>query len=217
MQKLLATLSTTAALSFSAFALADGGNVHRINSSIHIEAGQNAGDLHAVNGSVDVAGSAHAQSVSTVNGDVDLGARASAESIKTVNGGIELDDGAHVARNAQSVNGSIRLGKGAEVAGMTSNVNGHIALTAAHVGGGIQTVAGDIDVGADSRVEGGILVDQPHGHSNDTHIPRIVIGPRAVVDGTLEFRREVELFVSKSAKVGAIQGATAKTFDGDKP
>jgi len=217
MQKLLLSLSTAAALSFGALAFADGGNVHRVNGSIRIEAGQSAGDLHAVNGSVHVAAGAHAESASTVNGDVDLGARASAESIKTVNGGIELDDGARVGKDARSVNGSIELGKGADVAGMASNVNGHIALTAAHVGGGIQTVAGDIDVGADSRVEGGILVDQPRGHSNDNRVPRIVIGPRAVVDGTLEFRREVELFVSRSAKVGTIKGATAKTFDGDRP
>lgn len=217
MQRLLLTLSTAAALTFTALACADGGNVHRVNGSIRIEAGQSAGDLHAVNGSVHIAAAAQAQSVSTVNGDIDLGAHASAESLKTVNGGIGLEDGAHVAKGAQSVNGSIQLGKDAEVGGMASNVNGHITLEAAHVGGGIQTVAGDIDVGADSRVEGGILVDEPHGHSNDTRVPRVVIGPRAVVDGTLEFRRQVELFVSRSAKVGAIKGATAKTFDGERP
>lgn len=217
MQKLLLTLSTAAALSFSALALADGGNVHRVNGDIRIEANQNAGDLHAVNGSVEVADSAHAQSVAAVNGSVELGRNASAESIKTVNGDVELADGARVAKNAQSVNGAIELGKGADVAGSASNVNGHITLTSAHVGGGIRTVSGDIDVGADSRVEGGVLVDEPRGHSTDTRVPRIVIGPRAVVDGTLEFRREVELFVSRSARVGTIKGATAKTFGGDRP
>jgi len=217
MQKLLLTLSTAAALSFTVLAFADGGNVHRVNGSIHIQAGQDAGDLHAVNGSVDVADSAHAQSISTVNGDIELGKQASAESVKTVNGDVELEDGARVAKNAQSVNGAISLGKGADVAGSAGNVNGRITLVAAHVGGGIRTVAGDIDIGADSRVEGGILVDEPHGHSSESRAPRVVIGPRAVVDGTLEFRREVELFVSRSAKVGTIKGATAKTFDGDKP
>lgn len=217
MQKLLLTFSIAAALSFTALTYADGGNVHRVNGSIHIQAGQDAGDLHAVNGSVEIADSAHVRSVSTVNGSVRLGKQASAESIKTVNGDVDIGDGAHVAKNAQSVNGAIELGKGADVGGSASNVNGHITLVAAHVGGGIGTVAGDIDVGADSRVEGGLLVDQPRGHSNETRVPRIVIGPRAIVDGTLEFRREVELFVSKRAKVGAIKGATAKTFDGDKP
>ena len=93
MKKILLTLSIGAALSFTALAFADGGNVHRVNGSIHIKAGQNAGDLHAVNGSVDVADSAHAQSISTVNGDVELGKQASAESVKTVNGGIELETG----------------------------------------------------------------------------------------------------------------------------
>jgi len=44
-----------------------------------------------------------------------------------------------------------------------------------------------------------------------------VIGPHAIVDGTLEFRREVDLYVSDSARVGTIKGATANKFTGDHP
>jgi len=99
-----------------------------------------------------------------------------------------------------------------------SNVNGAIRLEGAHVGGGIETVSGDIEVGAGSRVEGGIRVEKPNGWFNpSSKPPRIVIGPDAVVEGTLDFRREVELHVSDRATVGTIEGATAKRFSGPTP
>ena len=112
----------------------------------------------------------------------------------------------------------MRLARGAEIAGHASNVNGRFVLEAAHIGGGIETVSGDIEIGADSHVEGGIVVDKPHGWSwGKPRNPRIVIGPRAVVQGTLDFRREVELHVSNSAKVGEIKGAKAQPFSGEQP
>ena len=43
--------------------------------------------------------------------------------------------------------------------------------------------------------------------------PRIVIGPQAVVDGSLVFEHPVTLYVHRSARTGAIQGATAIAFD----
>jgi hypothetical protein len=112
----------------------------------------------------------------------------------------------------------VRLGKGANVSGHVSNVNGRFTLDAAHIGGGIETVSGDIEIGADSRVEGGIVVDRQHGWFNwGNRKPRIVIGPHAIVAGTLEFRREVDLFVSDSATIGKVTGASAQKFFGDHP
>src|SRR5690606_21625966 len=114
---------------------------------------------------------------------------AMATSLETVNGSLTLGAGARVSDDVTAVNGSINLDQGADVAGRASNVNGGIHLEAAHVGGGLKTVDGDIDVGADSRVEGGILVDKPGGWFNigmaRKRTPRIVIGPGAVVKGTL--------------------------------
>ena len=148
----------------------------------------------------------------------ETGARTTIESIETVNGSVTLGDEAKVARTVEAVNGSIRLGKGADVAGHVSNVNGRIALDAAHVGGGIETVSGDIEIGADSRVEGGLLVDKPSGWSwGKSRNPRVVIGPRAVVTGTLEFRRDVDLYVSDSAKIDKVVGATPQKFPGEQP
>ncbi len=199
-------------------AFARGIDVDKVNGSIRIESGQQAGDLSTVNGSIHVADGASAAKVSTVNGGIDLGDHVNVDSLDTVNGGLQLGAGAKVAKTITAVNGSVRLGKGADVSGRVSNVNGRYTLDAAHVGGGIETVSGDIEIGADSRVEGGIVVDKPHGWSwGQSRNPRIVIGPRAVVTGTLEFRREVDLFVSDSAKIGTVTGAKAQKFSGDHP
>jgi hypothetical protein len=47
--------------------------------------------------------------------------------------------------------------------------------------------------------------------------PRIVIGPHATVQGTLSFKRDVELYVSDSATIGKVEGATATKFSGEHP
>jgi len=211
-----ATAALSVALAFAAHAR--GIDVDKVNGSIHIEGDQQAGELSTVNGSIRVDAGGSAQKVSTVNGGIELGDRVTVESVETVNGGIELGQGTHVARTVEAVNGHIALARGADIAGKTSNVNGRITLDAAHVGGGIETVSGDVEIGADSRVEGGLLVEQQHGWSwGKSKNPRIVIGPRAVVTGTLEFRRDVDLYVSDTAHVDAIKGATANKFSGDHP
>jgi DUF4097 and DUF4098 domain-containing protein YvlB len=219
MHRTFALTAAILSLCFAAGASARGIDIDKVNGSIAIESDQQAGNLETVNGSIRIDDGGSAEQTSTVNGSVKLGARASVESIETVNGGVELGAGARVNGAIETVNGSITLDKGADVSRRASNVNGRITLDAAHVGGGIETVSGDIEVGADSRIEGGILVDRQTGWfkwGNDRK-PRVVIGPRAVVDGPLEFRREVDLFVSDSATIGAVTGATAHTFSGARP
>jgi hypothetical protein len=215
------TASSTAALvalCLATGAFARGVDIDKVNGSIHIESSQQAGDLGTVNGSIRVDDGASAAKVSTVNGAIELGERVTADTAETVNGGIELGVGARISGSVSSVNGGVRLARDAEIAGHASTVNGRFVLDAAHIGGGIETVAGDIEIGADSHVEGGIVVDKPHGLSwGKPRNPRIVIGPRAVVQGTLEFRREVDLYVSDSAKVGEIKGAKPQAFSGDRP
>jgi len=82
----------------------------------------------------------------------------------------------------------------------------------------VETVSGDIDIGADSKVEGGILVEKSNGWNLlPQKAPRVVIGPHATVQGKLVFKREVELFVSDSAAIGAVEGATPVKFSGAQP
>ncbi|MEP7185840.1 MAG: hypothetical protein ABI767_08380 [Rhodanobacter sp.] len=214
------TVLIIAALTLGLPLLAQAGDndIDKINGTAQVEAGQQAGDVSTVNGAVRIGAGASVQKADTVNGSIDLGDRAQAKSLGTVNGAISMGRASRVRGEVSTVNGTLRLAEGAEVGGKLDNVNGTISLDAAHVAGGIETVGGDINVGANSHVEGGILVDKMHGWFNSNHsTPTVVIGPHAVVTGTLEFRREVELKVSDSAQIGTVKGATAVKFSGATP
>ena len=195
-------------------------DINRISDDIHVEAGQHAGDLSTVSGDVEVGDRAAVGKAVTVSGAVTLGAQAQAREVGTVSGDIQLGRESIVAGDVRSVSGSVRLAQGARVQGHLSNVSDSIMLDDAQVAGGIETVAGDITVGAGSRVEGGILVDRPnHGaiHFGNDRTPLIVIGPHAVVRGTLDFRQAVLLKVSDSAQIGMVKGATVEKFSGATP
>jgi cytoskeletal protein CcmA (bactofilin family) len=199
---------------------ASGGNgTHSVNGSIHVPAGQPSGEIDTVNGSIHVDANAVLSDANTVNGSIGIGAHATAKSLNTVNGGITLDDGAHVSGAVSAVNGTLTLKSGADVAGQVANVNGDIVLESAHVAGGIRTVSGDINVGSNSQVEGGILVQRQTGswfHWGNSK-PKIVIGPGAVVQGDLRFERQVALYVSDTATIGPVTGATPIKFSGPSP
>jgi hypothetical protein len=192
---------------------------NRVNGSIHIAAGTQPSDVTTVNGSIRIDDNAAVISATTVNGSIHVGAHTTATSLKTVNGSISLGAGAHVSGFTGSVNGELTLGDGADVTGSLSNVNGKISLTAAHVGGGISTVDGNISIMGASHVDGGILVKKPSGFgiSFGEDVPRIVIGPGATVQGDLHFERKVRLLVSDKATIGPVTGATPVPFTGDSP
>lgn len=214
------TLAVALCVIFAATAHAGstGPDIDKVNGSIHIDEGQLAGDLETVNGSIRLGPHAKADSADTVNGSIEIGDDSELKSAETVNGAVSLGQRARVHGDVESVNGAITLERGAEISGKVSNVNGRIRTEAARVGGNIETVAGDIEIGADSRIDGGLLVEKPSGWSwGKQKLPRIVIGPNAVVQGHLVFRREVEFYVSSSARIGAVEGATARTFGGATP
>jgi hypothetical protein len=194
-------------------------DIDKVNGSIHVPDNATAGKLTTVNGSIHIGANAHTQGAETVNGGIDVAAGSTVASLETVNGGIHLAEKTRVAKTVEAVNGSITLAAGADIAGRASNVNGAIKLDVAHVGGGIETVSGDVTVGANSHVEGGILVNQDSSwfHFGFSRKPRIVIGPHATVQGTLTFKREVELYVSDSATIGKVDGAKAVMFSGEQP
>jgi cytoskeletal protein CcmA (bactofilin family) len=194
---------------------------HAINGSIHVAAGTPCGDVSTVNGSIRADDNAQLDGGHTVNGNISIGSHATATSLTTVNGGILLGDGAHVTQTVTTVNGTLVLRPGSQVGGRLANVNGTILLDGATVSGGIATVNGNIDIGANSHVQGGIVVHKPstgffHWWS-DSDKPRVVVGPGATVAGTLQFNRAVRLYVSDSATIGPVSGATAVKFSGDHP
>jgi hypothetical protein len=192
-------------------------DIDKVNGTAEVGPGEHAGAVHTVNGSVHIGDGAIVQIASTVNGSVDLGDHAQASALHTVNGHLSLGEGSRVSGDVKATNGSISLEPGADIAGSATTVNGSIGLHHAHVGNGIETTGGDITVGEDSRVEGGIVVNQPQGWGWSNHIPHIVIGPHAIVSGTLDFHRDVQLDVSDSAQIGPVKGAKVNTFHGATP
>lgn len=191
-----------------------------VNGAIRVPAGQQAGPVSTVNGSISVENGASAGAARAVNGEIKLDAHATVESATSVNGSVILADAARVKTDVKTVNGEIELQKDSEVAGSVSTVDGAINLTDAKVGGGLKTVAANINIMGSSHVDGGILVEKAGGitfQTSSSARPRIVIGPGAVVQGQLTFKREVLLYVSDKATIGPVVGATAVAFSGDKP
>jgi hypothetical protein len=170
-----------------------------------------------------------AEAIETMTRDISLGAHARAESLESVGGSITLARDARVSGHVETGRGEIVLEPGSEVGGKLTNNSGTIRIDGARVGGLVSTTDGDIYVGPDSRLDRGILVHKrdvaglsffdlklgvPIGRSTP---PRVVIGPRAKVAGTLRFKRKVELLVSESATIGPVEGATPVMFATDEP
>lgn len=196
-------------------------DIDKVNGSIVAEAGQAYGRLETVNGGITLGHGARAAGVEAVNGGIQAGDDVTLRSASTVNGGIRFGQRARVAGDVETVNGGITLDRGSVVRGNVSTVNGGIGLLASTVEGRVETVTGDITVGSGSRVIGGIKVEKPkgglHGLFDKPKIPRIVIGPDAVVDGPMVFEREVRLYVHARARIGSVTGASAIRYDGDRP
>jgi predicted acyltransferase (DUF342 family) len=199
-------------------------DISKVNGAVRTEASHVYGDLTTVNGSIELATRVRAAEVSTVNGGIRSEASASAREMTTVNGSIRLGQGNLVTGDLTTVNGGIRVGEAGRVDGDVTTVNGAITLVHAQVGGQLTTVNGDITVGANSLVRGGLRVEKAPSHwwwpirlEVARPAPKIVIGPNAVVEGTLEFRRAVVLYVHDTARVGPISGAVPVHFSGQEP
>ncbi|PBJ84094.1 hypothetical protein CMZ84_06495 [Lysobacteraceae bacterium NML93-0399] len=225
-------LAVTLALSGATFAQSD---ISKVNGGVEAEAGQTYRDLSTVNGGIRIGDNATARDVETVNGGIragdgitvedmetvnggiQTGARTQAKSLTTVNGGIRVGADARIDGNVESVSGGIFVDRGSRVDGNVSTVNGAIGLVGTEVTGDVKTVNGDVTVGAGSQVRGKVVVEKPSSNWFPVTIsrrnPRVIIGPDVVVDGPLEFKREVTLYVHASARTGAISGATAIPYD----
>lgn len=190
------------------------GSLETVNGSIHVEAKATARDIQTVNGSVDLAAGAKVGDVETVNGGIKADVDVDTGSLETVNGAVRIEGRNHVG-GIETVNGSIFAGRGSDVTHDVETVNGAIGLVDTDVGGSVSTVNGDVTIGVDSHVRGGLTVEKPHGNgiSFKPRVPRIVIGPGAAVDGPLVFKREVKLYVHKTARIGTVTGATPVAFD----
>jgi len=192
----------------AAYNTAGAADTSKVMGNIEVAAGEQSGDVSTVNGSIRIGENAVVGSAQTVNGSISLARQARATALETVNGSIELAAQARVSGAVHTVNGRLSLADGAEVGGALVNVSGAIRVAAAHVGGGIDTVSGGMDV----RKSGGWSLS-----FGSEDVPRIVIGPGTVVGGTLNFERKVSLYVSDRATIGPVRGATVVKYSGARP
>lgn len=195
-------------------AKSDGGMT--VNGDIHVGADAVVtGSLRGVNGSIDIKSGAHVEHAQTVNGTITLGDRVKASSLATVNGSVILGSAAGIEGGLVSVNGAIKVGPKSTISESVTTVNGRISLTDASVGGDVVNTSGGMDLRG-SHVSGDITIKKPSDDS-DGHVPRIVIGAGSVIEGKIDCEREVKLYISRQAKVGAISGAKPFYFDGVEP
>ena len=197
-----------------------GRDIDKVNGSITASAGEAYGDLSTVNGGIDLERGARVGDVETVNGGIEAADDVGAHSVSTVNGAIRFGKQARIDGDVETVNGGIFIDHGGNVRDDVSTVNGAIGLVDTDLGGGIETVNGDVTVGVGSHVKGGIHVEKPSGNGmqwGKQRIPRIVIGPNAVVDGPLVFERDVVLYVHNTARTGSVRGATPTSYSTATP
>ena len=191
-------------------------DVDKVNGSISVASGETRGNLDTVNGSIRIGSNAHAGTAETVNGSVHVDNDGSAHSLETVNGSIRLGERVRIERGLETVNGSVFVDRGSRIGGDVENVNGALGLVQAEVAGSVETVNGDVTIGVGSHVRGHLRVHKPSSNWMPIRVrqrpQRIVIGPGAVVDGGLQFEREVQLYVHDTARVGTITGATPIAF-----
>lgn len=230
----LRTLTTVSILAFSLAVSAGGWNedirvtagssdddYSSLNGSITVDDGvqQPKADLSAVNGSITIGADVALGDVKTVNGSIRVDGNARLNDVGSVNGRIEIARGAQVSGEVTTVNGRVSLGEGSSVTGDVGSVNGRISLVATQVEGGLSNYNGGIEILDGSTVTGDVTVKEPQDHGNDWNNdpPHVVVGRNSQVLGRMIFEREVRLYVHESAQVGAIEGATPKSFSGDRP
>jgi DUF4097 and DUF4098 domain-containing protein YvlB len=195
-----------------------------VNGSIKVGSGAIVtGKVSTVNGTIRVEQNARVEKVNTVNGSVRVFDGVQSESLGTVNGSIQVGSAVTVTGEVSAVNGKIVVDAGTRISGDVSNVNGEIKLRGAEVGGNLETENGDVMLSEKAVLKGDLTVEKPSywGNTYNSRDPRIVIGPGSRVEGSIILKRQVELFISTSAEVGAISGVMsmddAVRFDGEKP
>lgn len=217
-----------------------GESISKVNGAVRAEAGKTYDDLSTVNGSVFIAAGASTREASTVNGSITLESKAKADEVSAVNGAVEggddvelgnvdtvngtitLGQRARVRQDLSSVNGAVRVDFRSQIGGDVSTVNGGITIRQSEVAGEVHTVNGDITISAQSRIQGGITVKKPRQSGWNVNwgkprIPRIIIGPNAVIQGPIVLEREAELIVHASATIGEVRGGTAVRYTDQVP
>lgn len=194
-----------------------------VNGSITV--GDNSivnGSLSTVNGTVRVGENTRLKDAETVNGSIRIGTGSTVDDVESVNGTVRIGEQVTVGGQVEVVNGKISLDKGTRVADGVGNINGEISVAGAEIGGNISTVNGDVTLSDEAILRGDLLVEKPGwGNRGSNRKPKVIIGPGSEVVGSIVLEREVDLFISESAKVGGVSGVMslddAVRFSGRNP
>jgi DUF4097 and DUF4098 domain-containing protein YvlB len=215
--------SVNKSIKISAGSEADGATT--VNGSISVGDGAIVtGTLQTVNGKIRVGEDSRIEDAQTVNGSLSVADGVESQELTTVNGSVSVGENAKVDGVIEAVNGSITVQKNTAVADDVGNVNGSIDLRGSEVAGDVSTVSGDIELQDAAVVMGNIIVEKPSswGFGNkNSRKPKVIIGPDSEVRGKIELEREVDLYISESAKVGGVEGVMsmddAVRFSGERP
>ncbi|MEO0575275.1 MAG: hypothetical protein AAF004_07415 [Pseudomonadota bacterium] len=181
-----------------------------------------SGDLQTVNGSVTLESGVQAHEVQSVNGRVRVGDDSSVHSVMTVNGRNKIGERVIVDGEVSTVNGAITVGSGSSVTGDVTAVNGKIELIAVRVDGDVVNTNGGMEILDGTRIGGSVIVKKTKNwwkSGNKNKVPRIVIGPNVVIEGTLVLEREVELYIHETATVESVEGKNIdiQRYSGSRP
>lgn len=178
------------------------------------------GPLYQVDGSIDLAPGSSAGNLTGVSTDITLQRGAQAGRLRTVDGAICLEPRATARGDVMSVDGPIRLANDARVLGNVQTLTSAITLDDAVIGGGLETVSGTIRVDGNTLVNQGIVLKKPTPHETGPDVerlPTLIIGPKARIMGTVVAERGGNVWISRAAQVGRVEGATVHWFDGATP
>lgn len=169
--------------------------------------------FHSIAGSVHVGRDAVINSAKTIAGEIHVDRGASTRSLRTIAGDIRIGENAKVDGDVTTIAGGIHLAAGTRVSGKVTTIAGTIALHDCRVDGSVRVTKGTIATHGATVLPAGIVVRHPTS-MDDPVVPQIDIGPGADVASIhIEPDTEVELRVSRAARVGKITGATATYYE----
>ena len=197
-----------------------GGCTMHIDKPVQVAQGDLARSIYVVDGAISLDAQARARKLSTVDGSITLGRWAHATALRSVDGDITMGAGASCSGDVSSVDSTIRLDDNAKVDGNVSTIAGHIQAHDALITGRLETVSGRIRLSGATHLDQGIVLALPSPKLDDATqkaLPVVVIGAGAVVAGPIVAHRGGTLWVSREARIGAVQGIAVQWFDGAAP
>jgi len=193
------------------------GKIRNVNGQVRISENARVGQVSNTNGSISIASGARTGAIGNTNGRIRLADSIRVEGgVVSTNGPVETGAEVHVDGDIQTANGRIRTGTGSVITGEVETTNGSIELVGTEAAG-VSGANGSIELLDGTRIAGDVYVRRPSGSNSSSRLPRVVIGADTVVEGTLQFERDVELYIHETARTGQVIGAEPIRFSGDSP